>query len=303
MIVSGFFAVFFLLLLFSPVAYAGIYGVALSAGFFFAWTGAPGRTGELLKRWLVPLLLGLLLALLRTRELPAFRYDLLLVLAFPVLLLVSGELVKGRPAVFVLALAATLSAIAFLDLRAHGLLGRNWDPIRVSRGPIVCLGDSLTAGVGATPEEAYPALLARALGLPVINAGVPGDTSGDALRRLEADVLAHHPEAVILLIGGNDLLRRAPRDVFERNLHEMLARLRAAGIPVLLVQQASIPLLADFSSCYRQAATRHGALLLPNHLIQSFYRRPNTYIADSIHWNARAHREFADELLKYLEKS
>ena len=240
---------------------------------------------------------------MKAGDLPVFKYDLLLTLGFPVLLALAAVLVKGRPALFTLLLAALMLATAYFDVRAHGLLGRTWVPVRVSRGPIVCLGDSLTAGVGTTPQLAYPALLQAMLGLPVINAGVAGDTSADALRRLDSDVLAKKPEAVMVLIGGNDFLRHVPEDQFVHNLDQIVARLRGAGVPVLLVQQPTGPLSGRFYRDYVEVAQRYDALLFPETLLKRFYLHPNDYLADSIHWNARAHREFAEALREYVEKA
>ena len=76
---------------------------------------------------------------------------------------------------------------------------------------IICFGDSLTRGLGAAPGHDYPSLLAEALGRDVINAGVNGDTTRDALQRLTADVLARTPQLVIVQFGGNDFLRKVPR--------------------------------------------------------------------------------------------
>ncbi|MBK7662959.1 MAG: hypothetical protein IPJ21_05315 [Sterolibacteriaceae bacterium] len=73
---------------------------------------------------------------------------------------------------------------------------------------VLALGDSITAGHGVMPEEAWPALLARRSGWRIINAGVSGDTSGGALQRLAALIAEHAPQLVIVEIGGNDMLRR-----------------------------------------------------------------------------------------------
>jgi acyl-CoA thioesterase-1 len=71
---------------------------------------------------------------------------------------------------------------------------------------IVCFGDSLTAGYGSTTPatDSYPALLQARVTLPVINAGIRGDTSGQGLARLQADVLDHDPVIVIIEFGAND---------------------------------------------------------------------------------------------------
>ena len=83
---------------------------------------------------------------------------------------------------------------------------------------IICFGDSLTEGVGASAGDDYPSVLSRQLGSPVINAGVRGDTTAAALERLADQVLNKNPRLVILLLGGNDFLRQRPRRETRQNL-------------------------------------------------------------------------------------
>jgi lysophospholipase L1-like esterase len=108
--------------------------------------------------------------------------------------------------------------------------------------PLVCLGDSLTAGYGAgspgveDQTKAYPAYLQSKLVIPVINAGVSGDTTVDALARLDGDVLSQKPRMVIICLGANDFFqafRQNPNDVFfgtmlsdyRNNLQAIISRL------------------------------------------------------------------------------
>ena len=75
-------------------------------------------------------------------------------------------------------------------------------------GPIIAFGDSLTAGVGATDGQDYVSELERELNVSITNAGVSGDTTEEALARLEADVLSEDPSVVIIWLGGNDIIGR-----------------------------------------------------------------------------------------------
>lgn len=100
---------------------------------------------------------------------------------------------------------------------------------------VLALGDSLTAGNGVAPGEAWPDLLGDRTGWVLVNGGVSGDTSGGALRRLPALLEEHHPALVLVALGGNDMLRRLPRDETISNLEQILAMIRAHGAkPVLL---------------------------------------------------------------------
>src|SRR5206468_9530617 len=84
-------------------------------------------------------------------------------------------------------------------------------------GPWVAFGDSLTAGYGADPESAYPAVLAKKLGVPIENAGRNGETSKDGLTRIES-VAQRNPRVVLLCFGGNDALQQVPREETSPNL-------------------------------------------------------------------------------------
>ena len=90
---------------------------------------------------------------------------------------------------------------------------------------IIVLGDSITAGYGLTPQQAYPSLLAQQLDLdlPILNRGVSGDTTADGLARLTSDVLEEQPWLVIIGLGGNDFLRKVPKIKTEANLKAIIS--------------------------------------------------------------------------------
>ena len=100
---------------------------------------------------------------------------------------------------------------------------------------VLALGDSITHGTGAATEAAYPAQLAQLSGWRVVNAGVPGDTSAQALERLPALLAEHKPVLVIVSAGGNDFLRRLPESETLGNLRRIVTLSRDAGAHVLLV--------------------------------------------------------------------
>ncbi|MCD6351352.1 MAG: hypothetical protein J7M26_04440 [Armatimonadetes bacterium] len=112
---------------------------------------------------------------------------------------------------------------------------------------VVCLGDSVTYGAGASAGQKYPdylqALCDHRYGkgaVKVINAGIGGNTSAQGLVRLDKDVLAHTPSVVLVYFGLNDSVKgapgryRVPPDDYEANLREIVSRCRAAGALVVL---------------------------------------------------------------------
>ncbi len=138
---------------------------------------------------------------------------------------------------------------------------------------ITALGDSLTAGYGlAQGEGLVPQLQAwlqaRGHDVSVQNAGVSGDTTSGGLSRLDW-TLGDHPQAMIVALGGNDLLRGIDPALSRANLDAILTRLDADGIPALLVGlfapgNYGPEYQAQFAAMYPDLAAAHGALLMPD---------------------------------------
>ncbi|MBI3629008.1 MAG: arylesterase [Candidatus Rokubacteria bacterium] len=175
---------------------------------------------------------------------------------------------------------------------------------------IVALGDSLTAGLGVAPDEAWPALLAARLrreGYPyrVVNAGVSGDTSAGGLARLDW-VLRNDPEVVIVALGANDGLRGQPVRALRANLTAIVERLQKRGVKVLLAGMRLPPnygaaFTGDFAAVYADVARRTGVPLVP-FLLDKVAAAPGLNQADGIHPNAAGHRVIADRLWPHLRR-
>jgi acyl-CoA thioesterase-1 len=137
---------------------------------------------------------------------------------------------------------------------------------------IVALGDSLTAGFELPPDAAFPFQLQRALeakGIAVVveNAGVSGDTSSAGLDRLDWAV-PDGTDGVILELGANDALRGLPPEITERNLDEIVTRLKARGVSVFIAGMRAPPnmgadYVAAFDGIFPRLAQKHGAPLYP----------------------------------------
>jgi acyl-CoA thioesterase-1 len=95
---------------------------------------------------------------------------------------------------------------------------------------IVCLGNSLTAGYGATTPKiddktkSYPAYLQKKVNIPVFNAGVSGNTSAQALARVDDEVLSWNPKIVIIEIGGNDIFQSKPFSETKTNMENIIRK-------------------------------------------------------------------------------
>jgi lysophospholipase L1-like esterase len=162
---------------------------------------------------------------------------------------------------------------------------------------IVCLGDSITAGVGAGEGEAYPDRLAARLGTEVINAGVPGDTASDGLARLEA-VLDRDPWLVIVELGGNDLLRRVPLERTEGAMRQILDRLIAARVVPVLVEIHG-PFGGQYGDLFERLEEDYDVPLVEDALPDILSDR--SLKADEIHPNAAGHDRLAEAVAEEVE--
>jgi acyl-CoA thioesterase-1 len=137
---------------------------------------------------------------------------------------------------------------------------------------LVALGDSLTAGYGLAADQAFPVQLQKALkdnglAVRVINAGVSGDTSAGGLSRLDW-VLGDKPQAAIVALGANDVLRGIDPAETEANLDRILTKLKSRGVRVLLVGMLAPPNLGAeyrkaFEAIYPRLAAKHNVPLYP----------------------------------------
>jgi len=163
-------------------------------------------------------------------------------------------------------------------------------------GPrIVAIGDSLTAGYGLPAGEGFVPQLDAWLaahghaGAEVVDMGVSGDTTAGGRARLDW-ALADGADAVIVALGGNDMLRGIMPEASRANLEAMLQALDARGMPVLLVgMQAPMNFgpdyKADFDAMYPELAARHDALLYP-FFLEGLVGVPALFQDDGLHPNA-----------------
>lgn len=174
---------------------------------------------------------------------------------------------------------------------------------------VVILGDSLTFGTGAAEGEDYATLLANKTGWNIINAGVPGDTSLDGLERLPEFLEAHASgeqkiDLLIVELGGNDFLKRAPQAEVVENLKSILAQAKASGIQTALIAVPEFsPVGAAFGALsdhplYEKLAEDTNTPLLEN--VFTDVLSQNSLKADPIHPNAAGYQAVAEALQQAL---
>ncbi|PHV12496.1 arylesterase [Chitinimonas sp. BJB300] len=166
---------------------------------------------------------------------------------------------------------------------------------------ILAFGDSLTFGTGATPETSYPTMLASLIARPVINAGVPGNTTADGLTRFAATLDATPPRLVILCLGGNDFLQRKPQEETIANLRAMLDEAKRRNLPVLLVATPKLALGLKVPDFYAELAKEYQLPLESESLVRIL--ADNKLKSDPIHPNAEGYRQLAEALAERLRKA
>jgi acyl-CoA thioesterase I len=132
---------------------------------------------------------------------------------------------------------------------------------------VVFLGDSITSGHRLPAEAAFPYRLGQVLGVPIVNAGISGDTTEGGLIRLDRDVLAHYPRVVVVELGVNDVFGRRPGERTVENLRMITQRIRAQGGRVILVH-ISLPTIPGDGQRrpLREIARGEGATLVEDFL-------------------------------------
>lgn len=179
------------------------------------------------------------------------------------------------------------------------------------RKTIVVLGDSLAAGLGVEPSQAYPALLQdkiTAAGWPydVVNAGVSGDTSADGLARINW-LLRRKTDVLILELGGNDGLRGLPVATTETNLQAIIDRTKRKypNAQIVIAGMQMPPNMGEeyttaFRRIYPELAAKNHAALVP-FLLEGVGGKPELNQADHIHPTAEGQKIVADNVWKVLK--
>jgi len=166
---------------------------------------------------------------------------------------------------------------------------------------VLAFGDSLTFGTGANEEESYPAQLEQLIGRRVVRAGVPGETTSQALARLPAALEQHAPRLLLLCIGGNDFLRRLGNQQAERNVRAMVELAKSRGVAVLLIG-APEPGFTVSPPAFYDGIAKQFALPYEDAAIGEVLKDASLK-SDAVHPNARGYRVIAERLAERLKAS
>jgi acyl-CoA thioesterase-1 len=164
---------------------------------------------------------------------------------------------------------------------------------------IICFGDSITFGYGASEGQDYPAALAKIVDIPVINAGIDGDTSIEALKRIKSDVLEREPLLVIIEFGGNDFLRKIPQEVTINNIKEMVRQVQARRAMVALVDISTGIFLREYRAIFSNLAKETGAIFIPS-ILSGIITNPSLK-SDFLHPNGAGYKLIAERIQQAIE--
>lgn len=176
-----------------------------------------------------------------------------------------------------------------------------------SGSKVIALGDSLTFGYGATPETAYPTVLASKSGWQVTNKGVSGDTSEGVLKRLDG-VIEQNPALILLGIGGNDVLQRVAPATTKANISQIVDKIKAKNIPLVLIAEpyfstSALLGVASDNPIYAEIAEEKNVPLFgKGDGGWSDILSDEKLKSDQIHANATGYAKFAENLYGFLKK-
>lgn len=182
-----------------------------------------------------------------------------------------------------------------------------------ARKTILVLGDSLSAGYGVDPDQAWPALLqkkidAAGLNFTVLNAGVSGDTTADGLQRVDW-LLRRKADVLLLELGGNDGLRGLPVAATRTNLQTIMDRFRQKYPAIKLVvagmkmpPNMGFEYVDAFNKIYPDLATKNHAALIP-FLLEGVAGKSDLNLPDGIHPAPEGHKIVADNVWAVLKRT
>jgi acyl-CoA thioesterase-1 len=175
-----------------------------------------------------------------------------------------------------------------------------------SRGKnIICFGDSITKGKGVDPDQSYPAALAKMTAFPVINSGINGDISPEALKRVRTDVLDNDPFLVIIEFGGNDYLNKIPLSETVKNIEEMIKMIQAKGAMVAIADISNSIFMGEYNQELKRLCRKYRAIFIPR-ILEEIVADQHLK-SDAIHPNAKGYKIIAYRvyrgIMPYLNQS
>ncbi len=169
-------------------------------------------------------------------------------------------------------------------------------------GVVLAFGDSLTFGTGAGAGDSYPAVLQALIGRRVVRAGVPGEVTAQGLARLPGVLREVNPDLLVLMHGGNDLLRRKSPARAAANLGAMVRMARERGVAVVLIGVPNLGLLLGHSAGFYGELAEELDIPYDGETLPAILLQPSLK-SDAIHPNAQGYRQLAEAVAELLRRS
>ena len=164
---------------------------------------------------------------------------------------------------------------------------------------IIAFGDSLVEGVGSTKNNDFVSKLSSRIKTPIINLGKSGDTTKEALTRLD-DVLENNPKIVLLLLGGNDYLRKSSKEETFSNLGLMIESIQHSGSIVILLGVKGGILKDEYKDDFKELSKKYGTAYVPN-VLDGVFGHPDL-MSDTIHPNDAGYEIIAEKIYPVIKE-
>lgn len=173
---------------------------------------------------------------------------------------------------------------------------KNYPP---KNNTIIAFGDSLVRGVGATDGKGFVYLLSQKIGKPIINLGVSGETTKEGLSRI-SEATKKNPGTVILLLGGNDYLKKVPQEETFKNLREIINKFQSNGSMVILLGIRGGVLSDKFEKSFENLARETGSIYVSD--VLSGIITNKEYMYDTVHPNDKGYTIITERIYQKVAK-
>jgi len=204
--------------------------------------------------------------------------------------------ITGPLILIVVLIAATTVFLFFMEDSSDTKIIKNYPSTGAN---IIAFGNSLVFGTGSAGKNDFVSVLSRKLEIPISNLGKRGDTTSTALTRLN-EVLDKDPKIVMILLGGNDFIRKHPKQKTFSNLEQIIKAVQSRGAIVMLLGIRGGILFDSYKDDFQRLSDKYQTAYIPN-VLEGLIRNSD-FMHDSIHPNNKGYSLIADRIYPVLKK-
>ncbi|MCX6703569.1 MAG: GDSL-type esterase/lipase family protein [Candidatus Zambryskibacteria bacterium] len=165
---------------------------------------------------------------------------------------------------------------------------------------IVAFGDSLIEGVGATEGNDLVSQLSKKIGEPIINLGIAGNTTEEGVARVDR-IAEYKPKVVLVLLGGNDYLRKVPKAETFKNLETIVTKVQSMGAVVVLLGVQGGVFTDPYEDLFEDLAKKKGVVYVSN-VLEGLIGNQK-YMSDAVHPNDAGYAKIVERVYPQLDKA